>query len=159
MSKIEQIIAELDRRIAIYDAQRKKAIPRSFDRGSISGRKVALEEFKVFVQSLLKEPTNEDIEKEISAYISNNFDVLNDETLEKRGGDPLTTFDIAHTAVHFLKFQKELFLKNAIDGPYIRRNRHTKKNVLNGLDLTCDELQGFKDGQKLKVIFVPVDNQ
>ena len=54
--------------------------------------------------------------------------------------------------------EKEL-MKNAVDGPYIRRNRYTKKNVLNGLDLTCDELQGFKDGQKLKVIFVPVDNK
>lgn len=37
---------------------------------------------------------------------------------------------------------------------YIHRNRYTKQNVLNGLSVTCDAVQTFKDGDKINVLFV-----
>lgn len=49
---------------------------------------------------------------------------------------------------------KEQMMKGAIEGPFIRRNRYTKKNVLNNFDLTHDVLQNFKDGDKVKVIII-----
>ena len=50
---------------------------------------------------------------------------------------------------------REEMLENSTDG-YIRRNRYTKTNVLH-LDVTCDAVQGFKDNDKLKAIFIKAD--
>ena len=50
-------------------------------------------------------------------------------------------------------WQKQQMMKDAVDG-HIRRNKYTKKNVLNGLDVVCEAVQKFKDGDKLKIIFV-----
>ena len=47
---------------------------------------------------------------------------------------------------------REEMMKNSTDG-YIRRNRYTKTNVLH-LDVTCDAVQGFKNDDKLKVVFI-----
>ena len=55
------------------------------------------------------------------------------------------------------KWQAEQMMANAVDGAFIRRNRYTKKNVLNGLDMTCDAIQGFKDKDKIKVLFIKND--
>lgn len=55
------------------------------------------------------------------------------------------------------QWQKEQMMTYAVDGAFIRRNRYTKTNVLNGLDITCDEIQSFKDKDKIKVLFVKED--
>ena len=44
--------------------------------------------------------------------------------------------------------------EDGVQGAYIRRNRYTKKNVLNGFDVTCDAVQKFKNGDKVKIIIV-----
>lgn len=56
-----------------------------------------------------------------------------------------------------LATMKQQMMDNAVDGAFIRRNRYTKKNVLNGLDMTCDAIQGFKDKDKIKVLFIKED--
>lgn len=43
--------------------------------------------------------------------------------------------------------------KRSITG-WIKRNRYTKTNVLHGLDVTCQEVQGFNDGDRVKIIIV-----
>ena len=52
---------------------------------------------------------------------------------------------------------KEQLTKDAIDGLYIHRNRYTKKNVLHGFDVTCDAIQRFKKGDKVKLIIIKED--
>lgn len=42
----------------------------------------------------------------------------------------------------------------SFDGAYILRNRYTKQNVLNGFSVTCEALQSFKDGDRIKVLFL-----
>lgn len=49
---------------------------------------------------------------------------------------------------------KQQMMANAVEGAFIRRNRYTKKNVLNGFDTTCDAIQGFKDKDKVKLIII-----
>lgn len=49
------------------------------------------------------------------------------------------------------KYQK--MMKDALSG-FIKRNNYTKTNVLRGLDITCDAIQKFKDGDKVKLIIV-----
>ena len=53
-------------------------------------------------------------------------------------------------------WQKWQMMKGAIEC-YIRRNKCTKKNVLNGFDVTCDAVQKFKSGDKVKVIIIKED--
>lgn len=55
-----------------------------------------------------------------------------------------------------MRLQKEQMMKDAIEA-YIRRNKYTKKNVLNGLDVTCDAIQKFNGGDKVKIIITKED--
>ena len=57
----------------------------------------------------------------------------------------------------YRKEATERLSENVVEGAYIRRNRYTKKNVLNGFDVTCDAVQKFKDGDKVKIIIVKED--
>ena len=43
----------------------------------------------------------EDFEKNLIAYIGDNFDVLSDETLLSSDGETLKTYDIERLAKHF----------------------------------------------------------
>ncbi len=52
-----------------------------------------------------------------------------------------------------MRLQKEQMMSNATEA-YIRRNRCTNKNVLNGLDVSCDAVQKFTDGGRVKIIIV-----
>jgi len=53
-------------------------------------------------------------------------------------------------------WQKEQMMTNAIEGS-ITRNRYTKKNILHGIDVTCDAIQKFNGGDKVKVIVIKED--
>ena len=53
-------------------------------------------------------------------------------------------------------WQKEQMMKDATEA-YIRRNKYTKKKVLNGFDVTCDAVQKFNGGDKVKVIVIKED--
>lgn len=66
---------------------------------------------------------------------------------------------ICDAVIEMAIWQKEQMSKFAIDGCYIKRNKYNKENVLNGLNVTCDAIQKFKDGDKVKVIIVKEDEQ
>jgi len=95
-----------------------------------------------------EEPVSEELEQAVDNYLANYFGG------EKEKQDrPF----LKKMAIHFAKWQKEQMMANAVDGAFIRRNRYTKKNVLNGLDTTCDAIQRFKDKDKIKVLFIKED--
>ncbi len=65
---------------------------------------------------------------------------------------------VAKKAIKMAKEEvKEQLTKDALDGLYIHRNRYTKKNVLHGFDVTCDAIQRFKKGDKVKLIIIKED--
>lgn len=72
--------------------------------------------------------------------------------IEKEHRQP--TFDDA--IKYGMRLQKEQVIKDAVEC-YIRRNRYTKKNVLNGFDVTCDAIQKFNNADKVKVIVIKED--
>ena len=55
---------------------------------------------------------------------------------------------------HFANWQKQQMMGGAVEGAFIRRNKYTKLNILNGFDTTCDAIQKFKDKDRLKIIFI-----
>ena len=87
------------------------------------------------------------LEDEFYKYLYEEFDP---KTKGKPDEDDMLAF-----ARHFADWQKEQMMKNSTDA-YICRNRYTKTNVLH-LDVTCDTVQGFKDNDKLKAIFIKED--
>jgi hypothetical protein len=95
-----------------------------------------------------QESVSEDLEQTIDTYLATYFGG------EKEKQDwPF----LKKMAIHFANWQKEQMMAKAVDGAFIRRNRYTKMNVLNGLDTTCDAIQSFKDKDKIKVLFIKED--
>lgn len=129
-----------------------------------------------YIDSLQEEHVSEDLEEAIGEYCSNP-----DNFATWIGGKETDDIPLIVKAIKFgAKWQKEKDIKfifnakddgyrlglaamkqqmitNAFDGAFIRKNRYTKKNVLNGLDITCDAIQGFTDKDKIKVLFVKED--
>ena len=66
---------------------------------------------------------------------------------------------ICDAVVEMAIWQKRQILKSAVEGCWVKRNRYTKENVLNGFSVTCDLIQEFKDGDKVKVIIIKEDGQ
>lgn len=91
------------------------------------------------LNSLPAEQPSEEVNKEIDRFIADKV------------GKTITVGQVAH---YFAKWQKEQLMKSAINGCYIKRNKYTKENVLNGFSVTCEAIQKFKDGDKVKVIIV-----
>lgn len=56
-------------------------------------------------------------------------------------------------------WQKEQIMKSAIDGCQIKRNGYTQVKVLNGFSTTCETIQKFKDGDKVKILIIKEDKQ
>ena len=108
---------------------------------------------------------SEDLEKYRTEYVDNEIKRIYPDLsphLPRKSKVRLNVFngeDLEEAIDNAVRWQKKQMMKDAVDGPFIRRNRYTKKNVLNNFDLTHDALQGFKDGQRLKVIFLPSDNK
>ena len=137
MTQIEQIKAEIERRRVKY----KELISKSFgvEQEYFKGMAVVADEMMLFINSLPAEQPNEELNKEIDRFIVENV------------GKTITVGQVAH---YFAKWQKEQLMKSATNGCYIKRNKYTKQNVLNGLSVTCEAIQKFKDGDKVKVIIV-----
>ena len=116
-----------------------------------------------FINSIKEESAGSDFETEWENYF-------------RYKGD-MATVNIKDLAKHFVEWQKErdkqwlseehkhIFAKgrdsmkqqimdNAVDGAYIKRNKYTKTNVLNGFNRTCEEIQKFRDGDKVKIIII-----
>ena len=137
MTQIEQIKSEIERRRVKY----KELISKSFgvEQEYFKGMAVVADEMMLFINSLPEKPS-EDLEEAANIY-------ANKQGLELK---PFARrFFIAGA-----NWQKEQLMKSATNGCYIKRNKYTKQNVLNGLSVTCEAIQKFKDGDKVKVIIV-----
>lgn len=130
MTQIEQIKAEIERRMRNNQQDATE---------SGAGAFYEDKELLSFINSLPAEQPSEEVNKEIDRFIADKV------------GKTITVGQVAH---YFAKWQKEQLMKSAINGCYIKRNKYTKENVLNGLSVTCEVIQKFKDGDKVKVIIV-----
>ena len=99
-----------------------------------------------WINDLPKEPVSNELTDEIKSW----FKQWSENEME------WSREDIWDTAEHFANWQKQQLMKGA-EECYIRRNRYTKKNVLNGFDVTCDAIQRLKGGDKVKVIVIKED--
>lgn len=152
----KDIKSAIENKLYNYKAMLKRATPNSEDFYCCRARVAAYEELLITIKQTLANSAKSS--KDLQEHIDECWQTWVSSDNNPIANGDLTKEEFGFYARHFAQWQREQMMKNAIEGPFIRRNRYTKKNVLNGLDLTCDELQGFKDGQKLKVIFVPVDN-
>ena len=142
----ELLRAEINRRIhnIIQTPEEEEELKRDFpdQYGVVLGYRAALS----ILDEMEKEPVSDDLEE---AEIERDF-VMG--IIEKEHRQP--TFDDA--IKYCMRLQRENMMKGAAEG-YIRRNKYTKKNVLNGFDVTCDAIQKFNGGDKVKVIVIKED--
>lgn len=110
-----------------------------------------IEAIGMAVKALQEEPVSEDLDVIAREYAGIPCDAPKDLTYCVH--DKKAKYD----AVLFgAQLQKEQMMQDAASA-YIRRNKHTKKNVLNGFDVTCEAVQKFKDKDKVKVIIIKED--
>ena len=145
MTQIEQIKAEIERRRVKY----KELISKSFgvEQEYFKGMGVVADEMMLFINSLPTEQPSENLNKVADCYLERIQPVGFMEG-DYDGSQILDAFKAG------AQCQKEQMLKSAIDGCWIKRNKYTKENVLNGFSVTCEAIQKFKDGDKVKVIIV-----
>ena len=141
----ELLRAEINRRIhnIIRTPEEEEELKRVFpdQYGVVLGYRAVLS----IIDEMEKEPVSDDLEEEIERDFVMSI-------IEKEHRQP--TFDDA--IKYGMRLQRENMIKGAAEG-YIRRNRYTKKNVLNGFDVTCDAIQKFNGGDKVKVIVIKED--
>ena len=142
---IDKVRAEINRRIhnIIRTPEEEEELKRVFpdQYGVVLGYRAVLS----IIDEMEKEPVSDDLEEEIERDFVMSI-------IEKEHRQP--TFDDA--IKYGMRLQRENMIKGAAEG-YIRRNRYTKKNVLNGFDVTCDAIQKFNGGDKVKVIVIKED--
>ena len=142
---IDKVRAEINRRIhnIIRTPEDEEELKRVFpdQYGVVLGYRAVLS----ILDEMEKEPVSDDLEEEIERDFVMGI-------IEKEHRQP--TFDDA--IKYGMRLQRENMMKGAAEG-YIRRNRYTKKNVLNGFDVTCDAIQKFNGGDKVKVIVIKED--
>ena len=114
----------------------------------LAGKMSMLDELHYFIDSMQKEPASDEMETSIIEYM--NHTPENDPELSTT----LYTYEqMQAIARHFANWQKQQLTKDAVSG-YIYRARYTKKNVLSDFDVTCEAVQKFKHGDKVKVIIL-----
>ena len=59
-----------------------------------------------------------------------------------------------HAMLAGMEKMKEQMMKDAVGGLWIRRNKHTKTNVLQCFDVTHEVFQKFKDGDRIKMLIL-----
>ena len=102
-----------------------------------------------FIDSLQEEPISEDLEIEIKHCIYEPFFDL-DGVAVKGTTKYLTVEDIADIARHFANRQKQMTMKDALDGYYGAFYNHVF------IDYDCRKLH-LADGQKLKILIIKED--
>lgn len=85
--------------------------------------------------------------------VSDELKEFEREYIEREKDNIVCVYDRHAGLVDGAKWQKEYMMKDATEA-YIRRNRYTKQNVLNGFDVTCDAIQKFNSGDKVKVLIL-----
>lgn len=148
IDKVQKIREDVEKR---YEYWREK----EFNSHSIESeiRMSECQHLLLMLDSSQEEPVSEELDKEMDNYLSTVF------SKDMDGGKPrFTTWfrALRKTAIHFANWHKEQMMKDATEA-YIRRNRYTKQNVLNGFSVTCDAIQKFNDGDKVKVIVIKED--
>ena len=125
------------------------------DKLSFSSKIVVLEELLAFINLLPAEPS-EEVEENIEGKINEYWNEWFSHGEYFEGTLPKNVF--AAYCHKIANWQKEQIMKSAIDGCYIIHNRYNKENVLNSIRVTCNAIQKFKHGDKVKVIIVKEAN-
>ncbi len=107
-----------------------------------------IDKVKFIKKSMQEEPVSEELDKAAESWI--------DDDNNTHGADYIGVTVAENAFKAGANWQKEQLMKGA-EECYIRRNRYTKKNVLNGFDVTCDAIQRLKGGDKVKVIVIKED--
>ena len=144
MNKEELLKAIEQKRQEIWPTDTGEMKPATVPNNLESGWLNALYWMENLINSLPSEQPSEEVNKEIDRFIADKV------------GKTITVGQVAH---YFAKWQKEQLMKSATNGCYIKRNKYTKQNVLNGLSVTCEAIQKFRDGDKVKVIIIKEDEQ
>lgn len=170
----EPVSEDLEKEVD-FDAEWKRYFEHRGEMATVNVKYLAKHFFELGLKAQ-QEPVSEDLEEEVEKMWAQETKCRDtDYTIAE-----LTKQDYEDCARYFANWQKKQDIKllfnakqdgyrlglatmkqqmidNAVDGAFIRRNRYTKKNVLNGLDMTCDAIQGFKDKDKIKVLFIKED--
>lgn len=155
MTDKEKIRSEIERRL--------KAL-----QGSVTdyarGERTELEKLLSFIDSMKEVLASEDLNKAAELYADKILEAIDPELADTNYHRHIKMrvriFDGSHIEDAYLdglKDMKEYLMKDVVEGLRIHRNRYTKKNVLHGLDVTCEAIQKFKDGDKLKLIIIKED--
>lgn len=150
MTDREKIIAEIERRRVKY----KELISKSFgvEQEYFKGMAVVADEMMLFIKSLPYEQQSSSLDKFIHTLLETYPTNKNEVPIEALN-------DYHQGLICGARKTYNWILESAIDGCYIKRNKYNKENVLNGLSVTCDAIQKFSDGDKVKVIIVKEDEQ
>lgn len=99
-TQVQKIKDEIERRVNQFKHARQEA---EYDANKLSlGARIAMcEELLVFINSLPEEPINDNLEKEVKAYLQTNFP------------DGLGFPSVPKVAHHFAKWQKKQMMKDA----------------------------------------------
>lgn len=151
---IEKIRAEVERRKTIQlkriqDGDMVDAAP--YDKNE------AYNEILSILSDLEKEEKPiEGLEEEITEFISNNYEVDYYEGL-KHLGEYLHTYDVEEIARHFAQWQKEQMMKEAVEG-YVDKDFIVTEGPFYFIrSVNLDLPNGFKEGDKVKLIIVKED--
>lgn len=153
MDKLAKIRAEIERLKSLIG---NNSFLSDYEKGCNDGREDMCDELTSFIDSLQEEPVSEDLWEASKQYALRQVLASTDTEMSEQAYLKLRLFSGFELAVAHkdgAKWKKEYMMKNAIEA-YIRRNKYTKKNVLNGFDVTCDAIQKFNGGDKVKVIVI-----
>lgn len=102
--------------------------------------------------SLPEEPVSDDLEEAARRYAALQAGMKDAMTSDFYDEYPYSPADVVAFKVG-ANWQKQQMMKDSVSA-YIRRNKYTKRNVLSGFDIICDEIQKFKDKDHVKVIII-----
>jgi hypothetical protein len=107
------------------------------------------------INSISVEQPSEELKKVASIFMPEEAYHAIIEKEEEGSGESVYDYNqMVNMFITGAQWQKGQFLKSAISGCYIKRNRYNKENVLNGLNVTCNAIQKFKDGDKVKILII-----
>lgn len=108
------------------------------------GARFAVRQFEINRLAACDKQTAEESEREMDFAMN---------IIEKEHREP--TFDDA--IKYGMSLQKELMMKDAVNGAWIQRNKYTRENVLYGFDKAGAVIQKFNNGDKVKIIIIKED--
>ena len=157
MTDKENIRAEIEEVKLIIQANRAQD---AFAEGYLLGQESVVEHLEKFIDSMPKEPANEDLEKEINRFFNEWQNVLCDEDCCNEGGfccvlneelKPVSLLHCRKIAKHFANWQKQQMLKDAVGGEVLHAAAYPNEfKVINTEQLT--KVYMFR--YKVKIIII-----